>query len=286
MLPLACLAMASAGQEVDNLFDVEEITMDDEDALAYMLLSTHLDDNHFEPMVGMRFCDSLPECKYNTVWDNFVVNPYDTNLQNMKDSVAIDMRGYCHPIAITHVTSKFGMRSYRYHYGIDLKLNIGDTIRSAFDGVVRISKAGYGYGNYVLIRHPNGLETVYGHCSKLLVKADSVVHAGDPIALGGNTGRSTGPHLHFEMRYVGNAINPASLVDFEKGQPMAEFYTVCQQTFRYKAEIAAMAWYTVRKGDTLSGIAKKRHTTVSQLCKLNHISPKTILSIGRRLRCS
>ncbi|MBP5260480.1 MAG: peptidoglycan DD-metalloendopeptidase family protein [Paludibacteraceae bacterium] len=287
MLPIACAAVMALGQEAgDNLFDVEELTMDDEDALAYMLQPAHTEEEPFDLLSGMHFCDSLPECRYNTVWDNFVVNPYDVNLHRMKDSVNIDMTGYCHPIAITHVTSKFGMRTYRYHYGIDLKLNIGDTIRSAFDGIVRISKVGYGYGNYVLIRHPNGLETVYGHCSKLLVAADSVVRAGQPIALGGNTGRSTGPHLHFEMRYVGNAIDPSSMVDFETGRPKSDSFLVCEQTFRYKGEIAAMAWYTVRKGDTLSGIAKKRHTTVAKLCKLNHITTKTVLSIGRRLRCS
>ena len=286
MLPLACAAVMAVGQEADNLFGVEEITMEDEDALAYLLLPSDGGRSLSGMAEGMRFDENLPEGKYNTVWDNFVVNPYGTNLHHMRDSVYIDMRGYHHPIGITRVTSKFGMRTYRYHYGIDLKLTVGDTIRSAFDGVVRISKAGYGYGNYVLIRHPNGLETVYGHCSKLLVKADSAVRAGDPIALGGNTGRSTGPHLHFEMRYVGNPINPASVVDFETGQPLESAYLVCGQTFEYKTEIAAMAWYTVRKGDTLSGIAKKRHTTVSRLCKLNHITTKTVLRIGRRLRCS
>ncbi|MBO4369929.1 MAG: peptidoglycan DD-metalloendopeptidase family protein [Paludibacteraceae bacterium] len=232
-----------------------------------------------------RFCDSLPEACYNDSWDHFVVNPYDKNLMNMTDSVNIDMTGYCHPIA-GYVTSKFGFRRYRFHYGTDVKLNVGDSIRASFDGVVRISKNGYGYGNYILIRHNNGLETIYGHCSKLLVAVDSTVHAGDVIALGGNTGRSTGPHLHFEVRYVGNAIDPQSIIDFETGQPKTEQLEITATTFKYKKEIASMAFYTVRKGDTLSGIAKKRHTTVSKLCKLNGIKPTTILKIGRRLRCS
>ena len=231
------------------------------------------------------FCDSLPEGRYNSSWDHFVVNPYDLNLMNMTDSVHIDLSGYCHPCP-GYVTSKFGFRRYRFHYGTDVKLQVGDTIRAAFDGVVRISKPGYGYGNYVLIRHHNGLETIYGHCSKLLVAADSVVKAGDVIALGGNTGRSTGPHLHFEMRYVGNAIDPQSLIDFETGSLKDSTCLIAASTFKYKKEIASMAFYTVRKGDTLSGIAKKRHTTVGKLCRLNGIKPTTVLRIGRRLRCS
>ncbi|MBP5317845.1 MAG: peptidoglycan DD-metalloendopeptidase family protein [Paludibacteraceae bacterium] len=231
------------------------------------------------------FCDSLPEGRYNSSWDHFVVNPYDVNLMNMTDSVSVDLSGYCHPCP-GYVTSKFGFRRYRFHYGTDVKLQIGDSIRAAFDGVVRISKAGYGYGNYILIRHNNGLETIYGHCSKLLVPADSTVRAGQVIALGGNTGRSTGPHLHFELRYVGNAIDPQSLIDFETGTLKDSVCLITASTFKYKKEIASMAFYTVRKGDTLSGIAKKRHTTVSKLCRLNGITPKTILRIGRRLRCS
>ena len=101
------------------------------------------------------------------------------------------------------------------HYGVDLKAEIGDTIRSSFEGKVRITRFNRdGYGFYVIIRHPNGIETLYGHLSKFLVKENQYVKAGQPIALSGNTGRSTGPHLHYEMRYMGRAMNPEKLVDF------------------------------------------------------------------------
>lgn len=139
----------------------------------------------------------------------------------MPDSCVIDCSTFVLPMdSMTRVTSKYGPRRRRMHKGIDLKVQIGDTIRAAFDGKVRIKnfeRRGYGY--YLVIRHPNGLETVYGHLSKFLVGVNDIVRAGDPIALGGNTGRSTGSHLHFETRFLGQAINPADIIDFENSIP-------------------------------------------------------------------
>ena len=131
---------------------------------------------------------------------------------------AIDLRGFHMPCESRRVTSHYGYRSRfrRNHYGTDIGVRIGDTIRSAFDGKVRVGEfEARGYGKYVVIRHPNGLETIYGHMSKHLVKPNQVVKAGEPIGLGGSTGRSTGPHLHFETRFLGNKINPEHLFSFE-----------------------------------------------------------------------
>lgn len=127
----------------------------------------------------------------------------------------IDLSGFCMPSTSRVVTSNYGPRWGRQHAGIDVKVYIGDTIRAAFDGKVRITQyQGNGYGYHVVIRHPNGLETLYGHLSKIIAKENQIVHAGDVIGLGGNTGRSTGSHLHFETRLCGVAINPALLFDF------------------------------------------------------------------------
>lgn len=127
----------------------------------------------------------------------------------------IDLSGFCMPTTSRVVTSNFGARWGRQHAGLDIKVYIGDTIRAAFDGKVRITQyQGNGYGYHVVIRHPNGLETLYGHLSKIIAKENQVVHAGDVIGLGGNTGRSTGSHLHFETRLCGTAINPALMFDF------------------------------------------------------------------------
>lgn len=139
----------------------------------------------------------------------------------------IDVSGYVAPIK-GKLVSAFGYRPRfgRMHRGVDLDLNVGDTVVAAFDGRVRIAKfEGRGYGYYVVLRHDNGLETVYGHLSRFLVKPDQYVKAGQPIALGGNTGRSTGPHLHFETRFMGIALNPASIIDFENYVAHKDVYT-------------------------------------------------------------
>ena len=159
-------------------------------------------------------------------WTNEWVNPFRGKKVDMPDSCVIDCSTFVLPMdSMTRVTSKYGPRRRRMHKGIDLKVQIGDTIRAAFDGKVRIKnfeRRGYGY--YLVIRHPNGLETVYGHLSKFLVGVNDIVRAGDPIALGGNTGRSTGSHLHFETRFLGQAINPADIIDFENSIPHQDQY--------------------------------------------------------------
>lgn len=149
----------------------------------------------------------------------------------------IDLRGFCMPTNSRVVTSNFGYRWRRQHEGLDIKVYIGDTIRSAFDGKIRITKyERKGYGYHVVIRHPNGLETVYGHLSKILVKEDQVVKAGDIIGLGGNTGRSKGSHLHFETRLLGQPINPAFLFDFEKQDVTSDFYACHNQAMTKGSE--------------------------------------------------
>ena len=150
----------------------------------------------------------------------------------------------------------------------------------------------------MIVRHENGLETVYGHLSRFLVKPDHSVKAGDPIALGGNTGRSTGPHLHFETRFMGYAINPAAIFDFENQTTHTDQFTFTKSNYTEsrnyapakktksstKALASSASTVKVRKGDTLSKIASRNGTTVAQICRLNGISTKTKLSIGKRLR--
>lgn len=139
----------------------------------------------------------------------------------------IDLRGFHMPTTSRVVTSNYGPRWGRRHQGLDIKVYTGDTIRAAFDGKVRVVtcqglRKGYGY--YIVIRHPNGLETLYGHLSKQLVKEDQIVRAGDVIGLGGNTGRSTGSHLHFETRLLGQPIDPRTMFDFPNQDVTGDFY--------------------------------------------------------------
>ena len=201
------------------------------------------------------------------------------------------------------LTSNFGARWGRQHKGLDIKVYIGDTIRAAFDGKVRVVRyEGRGYGKYVVIRHDNGLETYYAHLSKQLVTEDQDVRAGEPIGLGGNTGRSTGSHLHFETRICGVALNPALMFDFRNQDVVDDYYMFRKSTYQKESVVATRlrgaggisfsdnsedvelataapaASYTqearfhkVKKGETLYSIAKKRGTTVDTIMKLNHL---------------
>ena len=225
-------------------------------------------------------------------WNNQYVHAYGNAI--IPETYTIDLTGFHMPTPSTKITSPFGPRWRRMHNGLDLKVNIGDTIVSAFDGKVRIVKyERRGYGKYVVIRHDNGLETIYGHLSKQLVEENQLVKAGEPIGLGGNTGRSTGSHLHFETRFLGIAINPIYMFDFPKQDIVADTYTFrkakgVKRAGSHDTQVAdgTIRYHKVKSGDTLSRIAKLRGVSVSTLCKLNRIKPTTTLRIGQVLRCS
>ena len=225
-------------------------------------------------------------------WNNQYVHAYGNAI--IPETYTIDLTGFHMPTPSTKITSPFGPRWRRMHNGLDLKVNIGDTIVAAFDGKVRIVKyERRGYGKYVVIRHDNGLETVYGHLSKQLVEENQLVKAGEVIGLGGNTGRSTGSHLHFETRFLGIAINPIYMFDFPKQDIVADTYTFrrtqgSKRAGSHDTQVAdgTIRYHKVKSGDTLSRIAKLRGVSVSTLCKLNRIKPTTTLRIGQVLRCS
>ena len=233
---------------------------------------------------------------YGSNWNTKWVDPFrgEAEKPNFPDSCAINCSSFVYPIdTIARVTSKYGPRRRRMHRGIDLKVQKGDTIRAAFDGKVRIrnyERRGYGY--YLVIRHPNGLETIYGHLSKQLVHVNDIVHAGDPIGLGGNTGRSTGSHLHVETRFLGQAINPAEIVDFENGVPVHDTFVFRNVKINgrksniYTSSGDQLVYHRVKSGDTLGKIARIYGTSVSELCRLNGIKPTTVLRVGQSIRCN
>ena len=248
-------------------------------------------------------------------WTNWV-NPFaGKSSPRVPATYDIDCSGFVMPLEGTmRVTSNYGYRARyrREHKGIDLALRTGDDVRAVFDGKVRIR--GYergGYGNYIVIRHPNGLETVYGHMSRCIAQEGQIVRAGEVIGKGGSTGRSTGPHLHFETRFLGIDINPALIIDFGVGAPQSDFYTFvaprgyktyayddsdaqskASSDAKYKAKAKknrasasrAPRIYRVKKGDTLSSIAKKTGISVSRLCKANNMSSRAVLRPGQALK--
>lgn len=245
-------------------------------------------------------------------WDN----TYAHRATALPDSFRISLRNFCMPTSSRVVTSKMGPRWGRMHKGIDVKVYIGDTIRAAFSGKVRIKKyEAAGYGKYLVIRHPNGLETIYGHMSDWLVEENQTVKAGQPIGLGGNTGRSTGSHLHFETRLCGIALNPALMFDFLNQDVTADYYTFRKRDYERESanvnsrivtnespdvaetaskvnekqelrQYAETRYHKVSAGETLTSIAKRRGVTVDQLCKLNHLTRDVKVRPGQILRYS
>lgn len=246
-------------------------------------------------------------------------NVYAHRATELPDSFRINLRNFCMPTTNRVITSKMGPRWGRMHKGLDIKVYIGDTIRAAFSGKVRIKKyERAGYGKYLVIRHNNGLETIYGHMSDWLVEENQVVKAGQPIGLGGNTGRSTGSHLHFETRLCGVALNPALFFDFVNQDVTADYYMFRKETFEHESvainknlvleggrsnefaretankngrnrnvrEFSETKYHKVSVGETLTSIAKRRGTTVAQLCKLNHLTRDVKVRPGQILRYS
>ena len=251
-----------------------------------------------------------PAVELYSTWNN----QYSFQAGVLPDSLRIDLRGFCMPTDSRRITSNFGARWGRRHQGLDIKVYTGDTIRAAFSGKVRVVRyEGRGYGKYVVIRHANGLETLYGHLSKQLVKENEEVRAGEPIGLGGNTGRSTGSHLHFETRLCGVALNPALMFDFQNQDVVGDQYFFRKNTYSKesanatrlrgvagkavgvdrlddatskgsKQQASGTRYHKVKKGETLSSIARKHGTTVSAICKLNHISQSKRLMPGQILK--
>ncbi|MFT5617731.1 MAG: hypothetical protein ACI85I_000956 [Arenicella sp.] len=234
----------------------------------------------------------LTDHDYFALWDSQNLNSYGFDIKSFNEAVSLKLfdeakeEGWSVPIKNTKINSKYGTRRSRWHHGSDLDLEIGDSVYAVFDGIVRIAKVNRGgYGNYVLVRHKNGLETLYGHLDEYMVDEGTVVKAGQIIGWGGNTGRSTGPHLHFEVRYNGHSLDPTHLFDFGKEEIVAmQDFTLTRDHFQDYIKSLEAQYHRIRRGDCLSIIARRYGSSISKICRLNGISRRTTLRIGRRLR--
>ncbi len=265
--------------------------------------------------------DMVKIASYYSVWDTRSINPYGINPKEFEDVVNLKLydisegRNWASPLEKTRITSHFGWRWRRWHKGTDIDLETGDPVYAAFDGIVRISGSHSGFGRTVMVRHYNGLETLYGHLSKVNFEPNTIVKAGDEIGKGGNTGRSSGSHLHYEVRYEGNPFDPENIYDFkstDKAQIRTQEFMLTSKVYDYlrggasrpvvntdpnQAEfdegeeeeetpkyIEKKVWYRVRSGDTLTEIARKHSTSIGEICRLNKISSYKKLTVGLRLR--
>lgn len=246
------------------------------------------------------------DAHYDHNWDNKNIHAYKYDLTQMPDTVEFLLThgladDFYMPIGNNvRVTSNFGPRGRRHHNGIDLGLRTGEPIRSTFKGRVRIAQYSRSYGYVVVVRHFNGLETLYAHLSKLKVAEGDLVQAGDVIGLGGNTGRSTGAHLHMEVRYKGHPLDPNEMIDFAAGNLRNHTFTVDRSYFssstpyqsshsnhnhkHVSANTSSKNYHIVRRGDTLSGIASRYGKSLSNLYRLNGLSSKSTLNVGQKIK--
>jgi murein DD-endopeptidase MepM/ murein hydrolase activator NlpD len=249
--------------------------------------------------------DWVQVADYYTIWDSRTIDPYNLNPLEFEDNLTLRLydpgkgRFWNLPTSEAKVTSQFGPRWGRWHEGMDLDLNTGDPVYSTYDGIVRVvAYNGGGYGRFVLVRHYNGLETLYGHLSKTTVEVGQLVKAGDMVGLGGNTGRSYGDHLHYENRYEGNPFSPAWVWDFPGQTIRSERFVLSPRVWDHlrggkafdsefdisKAAVKRTVLHRVRRGETLDSIANKYGMSASELAQKNRIRLSARLQIGQKLR--
>lgn len=308
-LPEDAIIVKRVPLESGESFDPKDVLVVDTIPSSSEGLSIVLYNDNTWRYVRNRSIDVLDETIYTQNWDTSKIHVYNEELKDLPMSMVIDLvdtlKSYHYPVK-GRVTSKYGPRRRRIHQGTDIDLETGDPIYATFDGRVRhTTYIARGYGNLIIIRHDNGLETFYAHLSEMNVKPGDWVTAGQVIGKGGNTGRSTGSHLHYEIRYKGHTFDPERLIDFASGTLRRETFLLKRTYFspysrftqdfdeevqsdeedkRIAKEAAAIKYHIVKRGDTLGRIAINNHTTVTKLCQLNGIKKTSTLRIGQRIR--
>jgi murein DD-endopeptidase MepM/ murein hydrolase activator NlpD len=297
---------ATAQRAIDTIeTEVGKVVLYSNKTWSFLQVSTF--DGIMNPRINALMLTQDPSFRHP--WSNDVCFTSRNDMSKLKDTLWLCVNDEYdqnfHMPAPGIVTSRYGPRNGRNHNGIDIDLETGDTVYATWSGKVRYAKYNDGgFGNLVIIRHPNGLETIYAHLSKFLVYPDQDIVAGEPIGLGGNTGHSYGSHLHFEIRFYDAPMNPEEIIDFSARGLKNENLFVHKGLFRpgakpsdyyedHPAEVVQapvvvrtpqVRYYKVRPGDTLTEIAARNNTTVTKICQLNGIKPTTVLQLGRSLR--
>jgi murein DD-endopeptidase MepM/ murein hydrolase activator NlpD len=268
---------------IDSLLDLPEINAKQIELIGYY--SSIL--NSGKSNLAIVKYDHIPASNFYEDFDESILFQI-TNETEFPESQIIkiesDSLGAYHHPKFGQINSKFGWRDGRMHKGIDIQLNKGDAVVSAFDGMVRIAQNKGAFGNVIIIRHYNGLETVYAHLSKIKVKPGQVVLSGQLIGLGGNTGRSSGPHLHFEVRFKGHALNPASIISFDENKTLNDSIVIKKSKYGICAYPSNAKLHTIERGDSWFEVAKRYGLSMKDLCALNGTSTRYYLKIGQKLR--
>lgn len=268
---------------IDSVFEKETVTHKDIDLL-----------NYYASLLKNNKCDSvkisdfnLNELSFYSQTDEKILFPL-VSLDSIAPSFNLilenDYLSYYFSPFKGVITSNYGWREGRIHKGIDIDLNKGDKVAAAFDGKVRFAKKQGGFGNVVILMHPNGLETVYAHLSKIKVKEGDIVLSGQVIGLGGNTGHSTGSHLHFELRYKGHALNPGAFISFTDHKLQHHTITIKNSKHTLTAFPSNSNLHTVNKGESWYIIASKYGLSLKELMALNGVGKRYYLKVGQQLR--
>ncbi len=221
-------------------------------------------------------------------WNITNPNAYGLDLSSTDTLLQVRLRdedglcGFSMPVPPV-LTSRFGWRDGRSHNGIDLDLEVWDTVRSAFPGVVRFADKFGGFGRLVVVRHFNGLETYYAHLHRIKVRPGDEVDVGEPIGLGGSSGHSTGSHLHFETRFKGVPFDPSHMIDLTSGELLCDTLVLKRGRTSFSAYPKGTRFHTVAKGEHLSAIADQYGVPLNALCSLNGIPRRARLRVGQRL---
>lgn len=239
-------------------------------------------------------------------WDHTVYNPYNDVTIEFPLQLQFKDSTYHSPIAKNKVvTSRYGWRRGRAHKGIDIDLVTGDSLYTMFDGIVRMSRYSTGHGKTVVVRHFNGLETVYAHLSEYGVKVNDTLIKGQYLGKGGVSGNARGSHLHLVVNYKGVSINPEYLFDFNETndirsnelwitkkwtQPIyhnskkeSKIKPLISEEEALASLIKQKSIYVVKSGDTLSRISKRNNVSINSLCTTNTIRRNSVLKIGQKL---
>lgn len=267
---------------IDSLFSEEQIpaALIGRIRAQAELLRSEAPKNHFDDGFAL-----YPGNRYYGIWDTRHLFPYSDSLYKADTTLQLDLSQtqFYFPFD-GPVTSTFGFRDSAMHRGVDIDLQRGDPVHAAFDGMVRFAANSGGFGNVVIVRHYNGLETVYAHLWRIKVKPGDIVLAGQVLGLGGSTGHSTGTHLHFETRFRGVAVNPAYFISLEKHVLLADAFELKRTKAGYSAYPPEQEFYTVSKGDNLSEIAKRYGITTKQIRTLNNMEGRYRLKAGQQLK--
>lgn len=271
---------------------------------------------------GMEFITDLSQLPaqeyYQRDWNEDYLRLKSVNIPFVQDEVTLHLDGknFVFPVKNGKVISEYGMRHGRLHTGTDIKQRLNDTVVACFDGVVRMAKPYSGYGKIVVVRHANGLESVYSHLNKILVKPKEVVKAGQVIGLAGRTGRASTEHLHFEFRFLYEHFNSRRVMDYQTEKLVSDTLVLTAKDLHRKSALPVKpapvmkeptslsadstaapktesatkdktskpACHIVKQGDTLYKISRKYGVSIPQLLKLNNMKETDILSLGRKIK--